>query len=83
MVVVPPPKPISGVEVGARLFVLEALVIALAKQAPSLPPDLKDRIRKTVASFNRPELIVYTDAYIEEISAELAIIDQPPQAGRK
>jgi hypothetical protein len=83
MVNLPPPKPLSGVELGARLFVLEALVIALAKQAPSLPPDLKDRIRKTVVTFNRPELTSYTDAYIEEISNELATVDNPPQAGRK
>jgi hypothetical protein len=71
------PKPMSGSELGARIFVIEALVIALAKDAKALPPDLMDRVRKQVASFNRPELVAFTEQYIEEISKELGTIDLP------
>lgn len=63
----PPPKPMNGAEMVARMLVLEGLVLAIAKES-KLPPNLRDDIRKAVLSFNRPELTAITDAYIEEIA---------------
>lgn len=65
-----PQKPMSGAELVARLLVMEAFVIAIAKDAEP-PIDvavMRAEVLQTVAAFGRQELIDNAEIFVDEIS---------------
>lgn len=63
-------KPMSGPELVARVLVLEAYVIALARESPP-SSDLRDEVMQIVESFGRPEMGVHAEIYVNEISKRI------------
>lgn len=62
-----PPKPMTGTELAARVLVLEAFVIALAKVSAFPTGDLKALAMKNVEGFNRPDLTTNAEIVVDEI----------------
>lgn len=73
-------KPMGGAELVTRVLVLEAYVIALARESPP-PSDLRDEVMALVESFGRPEMAVHAEIYVNEmakrIGAEAAVRRNP------
>lgn len=64
-------KPMSGPELVTRVLVLEAYVIALARESPPAS-DLREEVMALVESFGRPEMTIHAEIYVNEMAKRIS-----------